>query len=470
MAKAPVISADASPEKRLFISLLTRDISLVDAVLDLIDNSINSAIIVSREHLSKPNDYISLLRKRLNTAVPVITIVVNEHQFSIIDSCGGISLEHAENDVFRFGREALPGTEGTKDRLSVYGIGLKRAVFKIGNNVQMTSAHPNTGFHMELDVTGWEQTPQEKWSIPITAYHSKLDGKYGTAIKITELYPDIKRRVGDGTFESDLTRRIGRSYSYFLQRIVQVSVNGKIVEPLDVAFGENTASQAFELDGVSSAVIAGISIPKGKFHTAEVAGWYIFCNGRAIAFADKTALTGWGTFLPNFQPKHRPFIGLVFFTSDQPERLPWTTTKSSINQESAVWQHALRVMGVVGKQITSYLDARYSDDGTEITTDELAAVAGKPESALTAISPQARTFTYKKTKKETTSVQFSVKIAEINEIRSYLGRRSISNGEVGGTPSTISSTTWFGNEQSLLCLVHFVRSSPGETDRATYRP
>ena len=38
------LTADASPEKRLFISLLTRDISLVAAFLDLIDNSINAAL------------------------------------------------------------------------------------------------------------------------------------------------------------------------------------------------------------------------------------------------------------------------------------------------------------------------------------------------------------------------------------------------------------------------------------------
>jgi hypothetical protein len=36
--------ADASPEKRLFISLITRDIPLVAAFLDLVDNSINAAV------------------------------------------------------------------------------------------------------------------------------------------------------------------------------------------------------------------------------------------------------------------------------------------------------------------------------------------------------------------------------------------------------------------------------------------
>lgn len=433
MATAHQLNADASPEKRLFISLLTRDISLADAVLDLIDNSINSAIIVSREELSDPDDYISLLARKPKQSLPTITVNVNGKHFSIADNCGGISLEHAEQNVFRFGRDAPSDDEreGTDDRLSVYGIGLKRAIFKIGDHVEITSSHPNKGFKLDLHVKTWERTPQDKWTIPITEFSGKITEGYGTEIRITDLYIDIKKRLSDGTFETDLVRRIGRSYSYFLQRIVKIVVNGKTVEPIDIEFGKNTASQSFILDGVSCAVMAGISIPKGRFHTAEIAGWYIFCNGRAVAFADKTALTGWGTFLPNFQPKHRPFIGLVFFTSAQPEKLPWTTTKSSINQESAIWQHALRIMGSVGKQITSYLDARYSDDGTEITTDELADAAGKPESALASISKQDRTFTYKKTKKDTTSVQYKVKIAALNEVKAYLGRRSMSNGEIG---------------------------------------
>jgi hypothetical protein len=431
MARAAQLSADASPEKRLFISLLTRDISLVDAVLDLIDNSINSAIIQSRADLSKPQDYISLLRKKPKGKLASVTVNFDENRFSISDTCGGISLEHAENDVFRFGRELLGSEDDTNNRLSVYGIGLKRAIFKIGDHVAMKSGHPKDGFELDLRVKAWERLVQPKWSIPITRHKGRLDGAYGTKIEIRDLYPEIKRRIADGSFERDLSNRIARSYNYFLQRVVTVSVRGKVIEPIDISFGKNIAQQSFILNEVSCIVMAGISVPKKKFHTAEVAGWYIFCNGRAVAFADKTPLTGWGTFLPNFQPKHRPFVGLVFFTSEQPEKLPWTTTKSSINQESAIWQHALRVMGTTGKQITGYLDKRYSDDGTEITVDELSQVAGKAESALAAISNKPRMFQVIKKKKNTTSIQYTVKIAEADEVRGYLGRRTMSNSEIG---------------------------------------
>ena len=55
------IQADASPEKRLFISLLTRDITMKAAFLDLIDNSINSALEPFAESLRTADDYVDAL-------------------------------------------------------------------------------------------------------------------------------------------------------------------------------------------------------------------------------------------------------------------------------------------------------------------------------------------------------------------------------------------------------------------------
>lgn len=216
-----------------------------------------------------------------------------------------------------------------------------------------------------------------------------------------------------------------------LSQVYNCQVNGKVVTPSGLNFGDNVSTDHFELNSVSCGVIAGIRIPDGKFHIADRAGWYVFCNGRAVAFADKTALTGWGPLLPTFQPKHRPFLGLVFFTSDDPESLPWTTTKSSINEESAVWQHALRVMQSVGRQITSFLDKRYTDEGTEISTQELAGIAGKSVSAFAMPVHATTSFKSVRQKPTMTSIQFRVLISEVDEVRSHLGSRSISNTEIG---------------------------------------
>ena len=229
-----------------------------------------------------------------------------------------------------------------------------------------------------------------------------------------------------------LEQRVSRTYGYFLDRVVRVSVNLKTVAAVDIQFRENTSADLFKVEDVSCSVIAGIVAPTGKFYSSESSGWYVFCNGRAVAFADKGSLTGWGVFLPSWQPKHRPFAGLVFFTAEDPERLPWTTTKSSINQESAVWQHALRVMGAVGKQITSFLDTRYSSDGTDISTDDLANAGGRSSSVLQQVSQTVkRTFAPPKIVQSTTSIQFTVDVTQLESVKKYLGRRTMSNGEVG---------------------------------------
>lgn len=401
----------------------------MDALLDLLDNSINAALEKEHDKLKRPSDYIGLLQKARPSNIPTIDVSISDDRVSIVDTCGGISLETARDHVFRFGRPPADEHEDDDDTLSVYGIGLKRALFKLGNNIKMRSEHPDGGFSMALDVKKWGALNQARWEIPLDGLEPNTAAP-GTQISVDGLHPDIKKRVGDGKFVGDLVYRIARTYIYFLERVVSVKVNGQVVEPIELKFGSNVASDVFSLGDVSCSIIAGVSLPSGKFYVAETAGWYIFCNGRAVAFADKSQLTGWGIFLPSFQPKHRPFLGLVFFTSQNPEELPWTTTKSSVNQESVVWQQAIRAMGVAGKQITSYLDSRYDDLGTQISTDELRDAAGTSKSAFTSVPSTAQRFTVTKTKKTTTSIQFPVKISEIDEVKSYLGGNK-SNSEVG---------------------------------------
>lgn len=427
-----VVEAKANPHKRLFISLITRDISLADAVLDLLDNAINSAIQKLGLSLSRPEDYIALLSRKVLKSTTKVAINFDDKHFEMIDNAAGIRLKDAQERVFMFGRDGEDdGALAHDDTLSVYGIGMKRALFKIGDRVVINSRHRETGFHMNLGVRAWEKLPQDRWSIPIEPVPYNKTVETGTDIRITDLFPDIARRIDDGSFQGELKNKISRTYAYFLERIISVSVNGETIQPEALEFGDNLSTDHFDLSGISCAVMAGIRQTDGKFYVADKAGWYVFCNGRAVAFADKTTLTGWGNLLPIFQPKHRPFLGLVFFTAEDREKLPWTTTKSSINEESAAWQHALRVMQRVGRTITSFLDNRYSDDGTEITKDELSEVAGKTVSAFKMPTQEIRTFRAVRQKPKMTSIQIKILISELDEVRSYLGNRSMPNTEVG---------------------------------------
>jgi hypothetical protein len=80
------IDADASPEKRLFISLITRDISLIDAFLDIIDNSINSALEPLADRLRTADDYEKLLT---NTRTKPKSLTQNGARLFMVLRVGG---------------------------------------------------------------------------------------------------------------------------------------------------------------------------------------------------------------------------------------------------------------------------------------------------------------------------------------------------------------------------------------------
>ena len=86
---------DGNPTKKFFIEMITRDISIEDAIIDLLDNSIDGANNIN------PNDYSGL----------EIELSVNSNEFSIRDNCGGFSLETAQKYAFIIRQLAVPGND-----------------------------------------------------------------------------------------------------------------------------------------------------------------------------------------------------------------------------------------------------------------------------------------------------------------------------------------------------------------------
>ena len=423
------ILAKAHPQKRLFISLLTRDIGLADAFLDVIDNSINAALKQLGLGVNSSADYIDLLSQERRPK-HFIKISYDENSVRFVDNCGGIAAKDAEDKVFVFGAS---DQSHLQDRLSVYGIGLKRAMFKLGNRVVMRSDHPDGGFDLDLNVAKWESKVEESWTFPISKRSSTREGR--TTLMVSELYSDVKSRLGNSAFESELSNKIAYSYSFFIGKVVDIHLNDRKIPGRVPEIGGNQASETYQEGEVSVAVSAGLGEPGGSGHySAETAGWNIFCNGRAVIVNDRSRLTGWGIdgFLPSFKPKHRPFVGVVFFTSDNPELLPWTTTKLGVNPDNIVWQRALRRMADVGRQVTRFLDSRYQEEGTVITKDELVDAIGERAELKLAVTAPTRTFSAPKRKSSAlTSIQFKVDKKLLSRVKAAIGAPSMSNAEVG---------------------------------------
>lgn len=428
MAEKTVL-ADASPEKRLFISLITRDISLVDAFLDIIDNSINAALEPMAADLRTADDYQRIASSKTKPKVK-IEIDIEPARIVVKDTASGISLQTARDHVFKFGRGDDESVD-TTDRLSVYGIGLKRAMFKCGNRIEIISDHRQGGFELKLNVRQWAKNKQEPWQFEITP-RAATKTNCGTKIEISDLYDDVQRRLKDGLFLEQLRDRIARTYTFFLDRVVEIFLNGNAIAGQPFEIGSNYTSEKFKSGDVTCNVTAGIAATAGETFRDRNAGWFVFCNGRAVFFGDKTSLTGWGVTLPIFQPKHRPFLGTVFFVSSNPEALPWTTTKASVNEDSTVWQEAKRHMTTVGRVVITFLDRRYSDDGTEVATADVQGASGAKVSVLKAAVSAQRAFKppSKPAPKEM-RIQYSAKLTDIKKIATYLRKPNMGGSEVG---------------------------------------
>src|SRR5215218_11170867 len=83
---------DATPARRFFVSMLVRDIELMPAIIDLVDNSADGAKRVRRE---QGDDRFAGLK---------VEIELSSEAFSIRDNCGGMDLELARDYAFKFGR------------------------------------------------------------------------------------------------------------------------------------------------------------------------------------------------------------------------------------------------------------------------------------------------------------------------------------------------------------------------------
>jgi len=423
--------ADASPEKHLFLEMFIRDLTLEDSILDLVDNSIDSLIRERNISVSEALEPVAtnpdLPRAAQATMKPAtINITLNDKYFQIVDNCGGISIDDAKREVFRFGhpKEAKVG------QLGVYGIGLKRAIFKIGNDITIESKTAREGFKMVIDVTKWSE--KREWELPFEV----IDGTggpsiAGTSITIRAFRPEVAERLRSGRLEGNLKEMIARTYCLFLDRYVEVTLNEHKIEPDYIPLGSSTeanvAKEVFEDNGVTVTIYAGLAArdEEGRWQAAD-AGWYVACNGRLVVSADRTELTGWGIGVGTFVPKYRGFIGLVFFYSRNPLLLPWTTTKRGLNQESLVFQRTRTRMAAIARPVMRFLDDMYSSEEREREPQRQVASGMKPQDVRDLTTQSQAKFEAKVQPlgEHSVRVQYDAKEHELDRVRKALGKRS----------------------------------------------
>ncbi|HUF04859.1 MAG TPA: hypothetical protein VMM38_11880, partial [Aridibacter sp.] len=170
-------------------------------------------------------------------------------------------------------------------------------------------------------------------------------------------------------------------------------------------------------------------------YNQDQAGWYIVCNGRVVLSADKSEVSGWGIApMPTYQPKHRSFVGLVFFESEDPRLLPWTTTKRALNRESRVYLRILSKMALAARPVISFINKQYPSERDEEPVEREISRNVKDSNIGQLIGEKPTSFkvpTATKKEKTTTRVQFDAENRDLELIRKHLRKPRMGASTIG---------------------------------------
>lgn len=345
-------TVQASPTKKFFISILVRDIYLHDAIVELVDNSIDAA-----RTFYGADGYQKC----------VVEINLSKERFSVSDNAGGISLDAARSRAFRFGRpEDSPTTPGS---VGEFGVGMKRALFKIGREFKVTSTTTASHFVMKVDVDQWEKqdtTNPNDWTFAFDEFdeEKRAAEAVGTLVEVTNLYDYARDNFGNDQFLSRLLVLIREAHAEKLGRGLQVIINKLPVQaiPATLLMSDLIKPRRLErtLDVDGKAVTVRISAGVGDAKLTD-AGWYIYCNGRLIERAEKSEKTGWSTeldgeALPKPHWQYRRFRGFVEFESDSQNTLPWNTTKTGLDVEAPAFRQVQADMRSAMREVITFLN------------------------------------------------------------------------------------------------------------------
>lgn len=359
--------ANGAPTKEFFVGMLTRDIDLSDAILDLLDNCLDGVVRQKRgvDKRSSPDYYDGFFSR----------ISISENSFVIEDNCGGIPRDVSEKYAFRMGR-ANDKIDDDLPTVGIYGIGMKRAIFKIGRSATVMTRNDKKLYQVIIPQN-WASS-EEEWDFPIEDLdNEEILQNGGTKIEISNINSGIAEKWDTDdkltSFINSLIKSIQQSYSFIIQKGFNIEINGDRVDPLPIQLLVGTDSKSSikpflyqqTFGNVNVRLAVGFYAPPPspddiddentmKRSSAD-AGWTIVCNDRVVLYNDKSYLTGWGEAgVPQYHTQFIGIRGIVIFESNNPKDLPMTTTKRGIDTSSNIYSAVKDRMRQGLKMFTDY--------------------------------------------------------------------------------------------------------------------
>ena len=354
------LAIDARPTKELFIDMLTRDVALIPAIIDLADNSTDGA------RRSRADESWNGLQ---------VKIEAKPNKFVIADNCGGIPVDVARRYAFRFGRSSDAATTGGE--VGRFGVGMKRGLFKLGREFHIRSTTETSQFDVSIDVDDWEKETEWQFGFdkdPIE--DSNFDeSDQGTVITVTKLHAPVKEHFHETGFLDDLRRELTARLEQSILKGLAVTVNAVALKAhVRTLVGDKDlapAKKSFKLRGPTGGAVeidlwCGLGKPASSKAARAESGWYVFCNGRMLLEADKTEATCWGVedddSIPAYHPQYNGFRGYAYLDAEDAADLPWNTTKTSLDTDHPVYRRVRQEMIAIARPVVNYFNKKKEEN------------------------------------------------------------------------------------------------------------
>jgi len=334
-------------------SVLTKDITTLECIFDLIDNAIDAA---RNTMLSRPDAAFDQYGLPSDYSGFSVALRLTPSSFAILDNCAGIEETTLVDKAF------VTGTRSAhRFGIGHFGIGLKRALMRLGTRYALSTSTGDYCAKLQFEEADFGLINEELEARTLDTHRSAK-----TLICVSGLRSGVRQEFAVGSkWRSTIGRDLSRRYGLFVAKGFKISVNGTEIAPFGPGLrttgpvpvhSRHTSLQ----EGVDAFVESGmhekyrLTDESGWKRNSELTdqfGWYFVCNDRIIRVATKEQDLG---FTAHWHQEYYGFVGWVRFVAEDAQHLPWDTKKSSIDTSSSAF-------GEVRDQLQTFADAYRSE-------------------------------------------------------------------------------------------------------------
>lgn len=341
--KLKTIKVESGVNPKFLEDTLTQDITPLESLFDLIDNSIDAA----RDHLLKASPLLDDYGLPSDYSDYAIHIRIDKNSIRILDNCLGMEEIVLSKKAFHI---AAPSEHAFG--IGHYGLGLKRSLLKFGTKYAMSTDTGEISFTMKFTNKNFGGQQSDK----LTANQYATRGKRKTLFSVSDLKSAVKYEIKEKAWFENAVHELLVRYASYVSKGLKITVRSVLHKEF-ISIGGSipalrsdtkiaTTKKHLHIDGVDVYIDAGIhqnysfkiernySLSKNSSITSEF-GLYFICNDRVIVAASSSSEHGWKT--NKWHSEYNGFVCLVRFVSEDSKKMPWNTAKTALKTDSTLF-------------------------------------------------------------------------------------------------------------------------------------